>query len=424
MSPDGDLSLADFRLSHSLRLQERYNATRHNLERFLSEPMLCITGNSAFDAALEVLQTEGRKVAAMAMTAEEKKAVETEEEVQETEEMSDGLRVSAIEVGHKQAPVNHGKDKAVNDAFKVLVRNATEEFGFAPRDVYKAVFDLPRAKHEHTAAVKKLGYSELKALVTTFSAEHQRHQSSRHIIAVYPVPLMVNMDGWLVTFKSFRVWEEVMKAMQLEEDVHLRDMYDTFHGFAEGGPLAGRVFEVVAHRILSTGWDSAGPTLQRFPMESSGKPPAFCTEFYSSPSPAPDAAVGKRTRTPVNFIEGFRDVTLDKSKYYVPVATNNPLFDAFTIYHDIDKHTVVVSFFQMTLIKSHDGSAKGYPLIRKILTHLSGLIKAEKLQVTLEVEYVLVCPDDGTESRRWKMPAGWSRKYCGDAFCLRIPIST
>ena len=31
----------------------------------------------------------------------------------------------------------------VDDALKILVHNATEEFGFAPRDVYDGVFNLP-----------------------------------------------------------------------------------------------------------------------------------------------------------------------------------------------------------------------------------------------------------------------------------------
>ena len=34
----------------------------------------------------------------------------------------------------------------VDDALKILVHNAIKEFGFAPRDVYRGVLDLPSAR--------------------------------------------------------------------------------------------------------------------------------------------------------------------------------------------------------------------------------------------------------------------------------------
>ena len=39
-------------------------------------------------------------------------------------------------------------------------------------------------------------------------------------------------------------------------------------------------------------------------------------------------------------------VTLGSDKYYTPIAINNPLFDAFTVDHDPDNRTVVISIFQ------------------------------------------------------------------------------
>ena len=57
----------------------------------------------------------------------------------------------------------------VDNALIILVRNAIEEFGFAPRDVYDGVLRLPSTRKQHTVAVENLSSSDLKTLVETFS---------------------------------------------------------------------------------------------------------------------------------------------------------------------------------------------------------------------------------------------------------------
>lgn len=64
-------------------------------------------------------------------------------------EMDDGIRISATD----------------QDEY---IHNATEEFGFVPRDVYNGILSLPRTRKEHAAAVKNLSYAELQNLVRTF----------------------------------------------------------------------------------------------------------------------------------------------------------------------------------------------------------------------------------------------------------------
>ena len=44
----------------------------------------------------------------------------------------------------------------VEDILETLLRNATDEFDFAPRDVFKGVFDLPGTKDRHATAMKNL----------------------------------------------------------------------------------------------------------------------------------------------------------------------------------------------------------------------------------------------------------------------------
>ena len=46
----------------------------------------------------------------------------------------------------------------VGDALKILVRNAIEEFGFAPRDVYEGVFRLSMVMVDHAEAIEHLDY--------------------------------------------------------------------------------------------------------------------------------------------------------------------------------------------------------------------------------------------------------------------------
>ena len=51
-------------------------------------------------------------------------------------------------------------ENRVGDAFRTLVENATEEFGFSPCDVYQGVFTLYRIRSDHKARSRRLNYSE------------------------------------------------------------------------------------------------------------------------------------------------------------------------------------------------------------------------------------------------------------------------
>lgn len=139
-----------------------------------------------------------------------------------------------------------------------------------------------------------------------------------------------------------------MESVRLQEDEHLRKLYEYFH-LVESSNLAGWVFEVIVHRVLTDGWRS-GPTPQPIRMASNGRvPPVFSIDPSSS---TPDTSLsfellraGTRTVTRVSLTDRQPgDVTLDNNKYYIPTAVNDPLFDSFTII--LDPHTVVISVFQ------------------------------------------------------------------------------
>ena len=161
MSSDTGLSLTVFHFC-SLYLQPEYTDFRSRLETLLliGGSTLPTTDEEAIDAALEVLRMEREK----------EKVVEAEEN-KDRDEMGDDISASATdqdedmvdEAGQPRAPMDN-----VDNAFKILVHNATEEFGFAPRDVYNGVFRLPRTREDHATVLENFDCAELRKIVETF----------------------------------------------------------------------------------------------------------------------------------------------------------------------------------------------------------------------------------------------------------------
>ena len=384
--------------------------------------MVPTTGEQEIDTALEVLQT----------AREAEKVVEAEKN-EDREEMGNGDRAGDMidEVGQPLALVG-----TVDNALKILVHNATEEFGFAPRDVYGGVFQLYETRDKHSAAVGELDYTKLQETVRSFSQDHGlTTETSHRVVVVFPHPLtsLFNLDRWGIDFKSIRIAREAMKSMQLQEIERLREMYQLFHRIPESSILAGWVFEAIVHRLFSDGWQS-GPIPQPIRMDCKDSPgsPVFLTGPSSStPSTSSPLRTNTRAVMQVNLASReLSDVTLDNDKYYIPAAANHPLFDSFNI--DIilptreNSATGVISVFQTTTSPKHEGSAAGYPHIRKIMSHVRNLLKGRYPNPTVKVVYFLVCPDDESQYR-WQMPAGWDKRaarndHRGECFCIRIPV--
>ena len=239
--------------NYSFRLQPGYDGFRSKLEKYLpllGRPALPTTGDKSIDAALKVLQTEG------------------EDQMEGCNDMVDDIRASVTDQDETvvdEADRPHGPagntlktDEVIeiDKALEILVRNATEEFGFAPRDVYNGVLDLPATMAEHLSARKGLDYSKLKIYAQTFSETLGLDELSHRVVAVYPREHMAKRDRWAIGFKSTRIAGEVMKLMWLEEEKQLWEMYRFFRQSRTTSPLAGPIFEAIVHRILSHGWQS------------------------------------------------------------------------------------------------------------------------------------------------------------------------
>jgi hypothetical protein len=317
----------------------------------------------------------------------------------------------------------------VRNAFEILVRNATEEFGFAARDVFNGVLRLPRARVRHARGVEKLGYDQLRELVLGLPRDcGSKSQFSDIVVVVYPRPStsLSNYDDWVTDFKSIRIAKEAVEWLRLQGHGRLREMYNLFHRIPECSSLAGWVFEAIVHRMFVAGWQAPQPILM---ASDGGNPPVFSTDSPSSTSgtfllPFAPLSAGTRAFTRVDFNDRrLSGVTLEPNTYYVPTVATNPLFDSFII--DRVSQTVVISIIQITASGMHEGSGKGYINIRKIMSCVRKLLKEEGSNATVQVAYCLVCPDDRSQ-HKWKMPVGWDKctkfnNHCGDGFYIRIP---
>ena len=303
-------------------------------------------------------------------------------------------------------------------ALRILVRNATEEFGFVPRDVYQSITDLPDVRKQHVNALAELDYSQLKNLIGLFVRHRKLDGLSHGVVAVYPVKPSRLTDDWEIDFKSIRIAMRVVESMRLKGGQDVQDMYDGVRVIPESSVLAGWIFKAVAHRAFS-----GGAMLQCTPMNSNeADPPTFST--FGAPFSL--AFSGGRVVTRVDFSRGLSDVTLDSNRYYISTATDNPLFDSFMI--NPASNSVVIHIFQITISATRGGSAMGYFYARQLKAHVRNLfMEAGKRRLPkIEAEYFLVCPDDKVE-RQWEMPAGWSETtrnhHRGHAFCIRGSVS-
>ena len=343
----------------------------------------------------------------------------------ETDDNDGGLASGQDENMVDETYQPHTPVDEVDNALKILVRNATEEFGFAPRDVYNGVLDLPFARSEHTASVRNFSYSKLKSIVETFSMKHELDNFSSRVVAVYPLSFLPNDDMWGIDFKSIRIAREMMGKMRLEDDRHLREAFNFLYKKPHGSNFAGWYFEAIADRMLSSGWRSDGPSSQPIPMVSDCLvPPTFSMDTGSSPSRLPFVPLraGTRVITPVDFacMNKLKELTLDGKNYYKPINTNNPLFDSFTI--DREEETVMISIFHITISPKHGESLKDYLRIQEIMDRVHELLREASLNAAVKVTYFLVCPESGSQ-HKWKMSDGWKESISGDVFCVRVPTS-
>ena len=336
-------------------------------------------------------------------------------------------------------PPATGQDtKMLRCAFKVLLENAIEEFGYAPRDVYSGVFDLPSTRAERNEAVCGANYSALAEFATQFSWDCHLNSRSDMLIIVKPMKYLPNMDGWDIDFKSAYVLEKVMASAQSKHDGYLWRVHHTFKGDSASSTLAGYLFEAIVHRLFAHGWKdiphkpipmvSDLNTLPTSPPNLK-KSPTFSSDAVSTPAWVPLLpplfADGSMDTAIVDFTSEGLNVTLDSNKYYKPGVTNNALFDLFTVGRDL-QGAFLISVFKITVSESCGGSTDGYKHIRKIMQCVKTQLQDQQEPETeVKVGYFLLCPEDG--SRQWNMPPKWDTNvilndHRGEVYCVRVCV--
>ena len=210
--------IADYPSPRSLQLSPHYHDFSHELQRALPSLDRSTPTNSDdkdIRAALEVLRTRRRVIE----EGEEDEEGGEDKEGEKDEKKTKGENVNMVDK-ESQQPL------AIRDALKILVQNATREFGFAPRDVYRGVFTLPDARNSLNAVVRSLTYEQLKDIVGAFERDGSlTDQPSHQVFEVYPCPPPAHDDSWTIKFKSASIAKKVAVALQKEEDKYLRQMY-------------------------------------------------------------------------------------------------------------------------------------------------------------------------------------------------------
>ena len=134
----------------------------------------------------------------------------------------------------------------VKNALKSLVLNSTEEFGFAPRDVYEGIFSPIDIKNQHANAIWKISRpGNLVALVSEFSVDCSPSDIDSCVAAMHPSENRDGDDDWEIDFKSTRIAEKMMEWMEMQEDEHLREIYGALHRYQVGSALARWVLKTV-----------------------------------------------------------------------------------------------------------------------------------------------------------------------------------
>ena len=134
----------------------------------------------------------------------------------------------------------------MENALKLLVLDSTEEFGFAPRDVYEGIFSPIDIKNQHANAIWKISRpGNLVALVSEFSVDCSLSDIDSCVAAMHPSENRDGDDDWEIDFKPTRIAE--MEWMEMQEDEHPREIYGALNRYQVGSALARWVLKAINH---------------------------------------------------------------------------------------------------------------------------------------------------------------------------------
>ncbi|KAI0045389.1 hypothetical protein FA95DRAFT_127746 [Auriscalpium vulgare] len=322
----------------------------------------------------------------------------------------------------------------------VMIELAVEQVGFIPREVCRILWQERHLIHATAIAtsntiVEAISVVNAGGLPTTEFLE----RASKVLDSICITPTadcsIDRDDQFTIAFKSVSVEQQLTKACAERLDTLAERIFSTCENF----PAVRWAFETMAHCRLRQ-----GGTLELHKMNNNGgDPPVFTTATTPPASSSYKLTMRAREAVTLDFSKPGFDVS--EEEYYASASNNTP-FDAFfvdTSGGSGGDRRVTVWVLQMTTANEHGGSEHGYIFIRNVIEAVRRRAevwkeggkkhdkqrakKRVKVEPTVQVNYVLVCPDDG-KPRTWQFPSGWTDNatqadHRGDVYCVRIPMA-
>ncbi|KAF8525778.1 hypothetical protein BU17DRAFT_62351 [Hysterangium stoloniferum] len=339
---------------------------------------------------------------------------------------------------------------SAEDALDTLLDAAIERFGYAARDVFHAIFNFSAITWAHETALE-ISHQALQEIIATLVRGDSGfdRQASHRIIVIRPIPDgHISGDRWALNFKSDWVGRSMLRKLDVVQDIIIRQKINLFRQIPQTAALARWYFEPLAHRRLTENF--TGSFWPLITMTSNGADPPEFTSGVSFPIPD-NVKFAQVTRKVVIFQSTTDLPTLfQQHEYYQPATPNFPLFDAFTVDFYSSRNSAILWILQMTMSRSHGGSAVGYQVIRKIVAALKKQLqetlpskkrkwkttKADDKQTVseplVEVRYLLISPrapnDPVQPTKKWRFPKGWhenckTHDHRGDVYWLEIILT-
>ncbi|KAJ7438450.1 hypothetical protein FB451DRAFT_1378187 [Mycena latifolia] len=331
-----------------------------------------------------------------------------------------------IEPQLRDSTINHTQLRALVDLC-----------GPVPRDIVAELRGFSTAQ-QVSAELGKLTMSEFWKQLGHFTTSPSQNLHKLIIVRGHINPL--HEDTFTTDFKSLHVANQFYERWRVLKEEEALLFYHLCRGNAESSYLAGWAFESIAIRYASGELDHRTVFLPLRVMYASSSP--TCTDSSTIPvstltdynvlkvtekgavlqradgtlifrlTPAVIDALVKRCRNIIHYTD-ISGIPISAGLLYVPHTRNNPLFDAFFLEFDYIPKKIVVWMLQMTpeSSKRHEGSARGYNLVRA----LKALLEGTHPGFTISISYVLIVPLLQC-AVSWRLPEGWTDDIAGQVY--------
>ncbi|KAF8516409.1 hypothetical protein BU17DRAFT_67421 [Hysterangium stoloniferum] len=297
------------------------------------------------------------------------------------------------------------------DGLNALLDAAIEHFGYAAGDVFHAIYHFDSMTEDHKKAFQ-ISHQALQETTAVLAPGNivLNSRVSHRILVIHPIPCeYLEADYWALNFKSSWIGRSMLKQLHIAGDINICQTINLLRQRPQTAALAVWYFEPLAHCRLTAG--STGGFWPLVTMTSNGADPP---EVISDPSISiPNNVKFAQVQRKVVKFQSTADLPtcFKEHEYYQPVTPNFPLFDAFTVDLYPSRHSAILWILQMTMFRSHGGSA---PTVSEPL---------------VEVHYLLISPraqnDPVQPAKTWRFPKGWNENcktydHRGDVYWLEI----